>query len=446
MKEVSRRTVLKGIGTAVALPMLECMMPLTALAQSVKARPNRMAFVFVPNGMNMDAFRPKAVGVGYDLPEILQPLAPVRESVSVLTGLAQRNAFALGDGPGDHARSTAVWLTGVKIKKTDGADIQCAVSVDQVAAQSIGDQTKFASLEIGCERGAMAGNCDSGYSCAYSSSISWRGPATPNAKEVSPRAVFERLFGSGATSEEAEAKAKRDLYNKSVLDFVIEDASRLKSQLGARDQLKLDEYLDGVREIEKRILAFEGQENAEVLAGIEIPGKGIPRDRGEHIRLMSDMMVLAFQTDMTRVCTFMFANDGSNRPYQEIGISEGHHDISHHGKDEIKLRKKKEIDVFHARQLAYLLQKMQVIQEVDGTLLDNSMVVFGAGISDGDRHNHDDLPILLCGKGGGRLPAAQHFRFPNNTPMNNLFVTMLDKVGVDVETLGDSNGNLKELL
>jgi hypothetical protein len=445
MSLLSRRALLKGIGTAVALPMLEAMAPLTALAQTVK-RPNRMAFLFVPNGVNMDAWRPTTVGTGYQLTETLQPLSQVRGSVSVLTGLAQRNAFALGDGPGDHARSTAVWLTGVHPKKTEGSDISVGISVDQVAAQAIGSQTKFASLEIGCEKGAMSGNCDSGYSCAYSSSVSWRGPATPNAKEVSPRAVFERLFGNGKDFEETESKAKRDLYQKSVLDFVLDDAARLKGQLGERDQRKLDEYLSSVRDIEKRLTAFEGRQAQEVLAGVQIPAKGIPRDRGEHIRLLSDMMVLAFQTDMTRICTFMFANDGSNRAYPEIQISEGHHDISHHGKEDYKLEKKKKIDIFHVEQLAYLLEKMESIKEVDGSLLDNSMLVFGAGISDGDRHNHDDLPILLCGKGGGRLPAAGHFKFAPNTPMNNLFVTMLDKVGVDVETLGDSNGNLKELL
>jgi len=446
MSTLSRRTVLKGIGTTVALPLLECMMPLSAFAQSAKLRPNRMAFLFVPNGMNMDAWRPTTVGAGFELPETLRPLARVKDSLSVISGLAQRNAFALGDGPGDHARSTAVWLTGVKVKKTDGADIQCAISVDQVAAEEVGDQTKFASLEIGCEKGAMAGNCDSGYSCAYSSSISWRGPATPNAKEVSPRAVFERLFGSGAEAEKAESKAKRELYNKSILDFVLDDAARLKSQLGIRDAQKLDEYLESVSDIERRLVAFEGRQSAEILAGVEIPAKGIPRDRGEHIRLLGDMMVLAFQTDLTRICTFMFANDGSNRAYREIEISEGHHDISHHGKEQYKLDKKKRIDAYHVEQLAYILNKMKSVKEGDSNLLDNSMVVFGAGISDGDRHNHDDLPILLCGRGGGRLPAPAHFQFPAFTPMNNLFVTMLDKMGVDCEKLGDSNGKLAELL
>ncbi len=446
MNTIPRRTFLKGIGTTIALPMLESMLPLTALVQSAYVRPNRMAFLFVPNGVNMEFWTPSAVGAGFELPEILRPMASVRGSVSVLTGLAQRNAFDLGDGPGDHARSTATWLTGVHPKKTDGADIQAGISVDQVAAQAIGQKTRFASLELGCEAGAMAGNCDSGYSCAYSSSVSWRGASTPNAKEVSPRAVFERLFGGGDELVKAESKAKRDLYKKSVLDFVLEDAETLRRQTGLRDQQKIDEYLESVREIERRLFSFEQADVSLALAGADVPERGVPRDRGEHIRLMGDMMVLAFQTDMTRVCTLMFANDGSNRPYREIEITEGHHDISHHGKDPEKLKKKKQIDSYHVEQLAYILKKMQSIKEPEGTLLDNSMIVYGAGISDGDRHNHDDLPLLLCGGGGGRLPGAQHFQFPKNTPMNNLFVTMLDKVGVDVETLGDSNGNLKELL
>lgn len=437
---------MKGIGTAVGLPLLESMLPLGAMAQSVQSRPNRIAFLFVPNGMHMQHWRPSTTGANYDLPTILKPLESVQGSVNVLTGLSQLNARALGDGPGDHARSTATWLTGVHPKKTAGADISCGISVDQVAAQAIGDRTRFPSLEIGCEQGAMAGSCDSGYSCAYSSNISWRAAETPNAKEITPRLVFERLFGNGEDLAEAEARAKRTLYNKSILDFVMEDAEKLMPRLGTRDRQKLEEYFESLRAIERRIVDVEERDFDDILVGVEVPGRGRPRDRGEHIRLMSDMMVLAFQADLTRICTFMYANDGSNRPYREIGISEGHHEISHHGKAADKLEKKRKIDEYHVEQLAYLLRKMQSIDELDGTLLDNSMLVYGAGISDGDRHNHDDLPILLCGKGGGRIKSGQHLVFPNQTPMNNLFVTLLDKVGVDVEQLGDSNGNLKELL
>lgn len=443
MSQIDRRTVLRGLGAAVSLPLLETMLPLSAMAQSAPKRPVRMAFVFVPNGMDMANWTPASQGAGYALPEILQPLAAVKDSFNILTGLTQRNAEALGDGPGDHARSTAAWLTGVHPRKTAGADIEVGVSADQVAAMHLGKATKFASLELGCERGAQAGDCDSGYSCAYSSSISWRGPSTPNAKEVNPRLVFERLFGS-QTTEDPESYARRQRYRLSILDFVSEEADLLKKQVGSRDRQKLDEYLTGVREIEARIEKFEAQNRQLIASGFKQPA-GIPSDFGEHIRLMSDMLVLAFQTDLTRIATFMFANDGSNRPYNMLGVSEGHHDMSHHGRDPYKLERKRRIDKFHAEQLAYLLTKMQSVKELDGSLLDNSMIVYGAGISDGDRHNHDNLPILLAGKAGRSLKTGQHLVYPNRTPMNNLFLAMLDRAGVPIEKLGDSSGKLSPL-
>ncbi len=437
---IARRTFLKGLGTAMALPVLEAMLPLSALAStgSSVAKPVRMAYMFVPNGMSMPQWTPAAEGA-LELSPLLQPLNSVRNSVNVLTNLAQVNAFALGDGPGDHARSTAVWLTGVHPKKTAGADIANGISADQVAAQKIGHLTKFASLEIGCERGATAGNCDSGYSCAYSSNISWRSASTPNAKEVNPRLIFERLFGNGNSAE----KAQKDFFRQSILDAVIEDAAKLKGRLGARDQFKLDEYFSSVREIEVRLAKFE-KENAMLAIAAGSKPEGIPSNYGEHIRLMGDMMILAFQTDLTRVCTFMFANDGSNRSYRDIGVSDGHHEVSHHGRDAKKLESKLKIDAYHIEQLAYILNKMQNTKDVDGSsLLDNSMVVYGAGISDGDRHNHDELPVLMAGKGGGSIKTGRHIILPKKTPMNNLFLTMLDKVGVNVETLGDSTGKLQ---
>lgn len=440
---VPRRTVLRGIGTAIALPMLEAMLPLSAFAQSVKGKTTRMAFVFVPNGIDMEHWTPTAQGALDVLPSVLEPLAPVRTKLNVLTGLTQHNAFALGDGPGDHARSTATWLTGVHVKKTAGADIRAGVSADQVAAQLIGGKTRFPSLEIGCERGAQAGDCDSGYSCAYSSSISWRGEGTPNAKEVNPRLVFERLFGTG-TGADAESRAKRDKYRVSILDMVSEDASKLKGQLGARDQQKLDEYLTGVREIERRMTQMESKRVDDVLAGATRP-TGVPADFGEHIRLLGDMMVLAFQADLTRICTFMYANDGSNRSYPMVGIADGHHDVSHHGQSADKLEKKRKIDRFHIEQLSYVLQKLDSIKELDGSLLDNSMIVYGAGISDGDRHNHDNLPILMAGGASGTLKTGRHVVYPNETPMNNLFLSMLDRMGCKIEQLGDSTGKLQGL-
>jgi len=441
---IARRTFLKGLGTAMAIPLLEGMLPITALASSPKARIMRMGFVFVPNGIRMSDWTPATEGTAYELPYTLQPLQNVRKSLSVLTGLTQQNAFALGDGPGDHARSAAAWLTGVHPKKTSGADIKNGISADQLAAMHIGGQTPFASLELGCERGAQAGDCDSGYSCAYSSTIAWRTDATPVAKEVNPRLVFERLFGSGDAKETAESRFKRSRYNRSVLDFVMEDASQLKNQLGRRDQQKLDEYLTSVREIEQRIAKFDQASATVSQAGIRIPS-GVPKDYEEHLRLMADMMVLAYHADLTRVGTFMFANEGSNRSYRDIGVPEGHHDISHHGNDPAKLEKKRQIDRFHVSQFAYMLERMEAIKEVDGSLLDNSMLVYGGGISDGNRHNHDDLPILFAGKAGGSIKTGEHKTFTNGTPMTNLFLTMLDRVGVPVETLGDSTGKLQGL-
>lgn len=441
-----RRTLLRGIGTAVALPLLEAMTPLSAVAQgAAKAkRPTRMAFLFVPNGMHMADWTPATEGAKFALPAIMEPLKNVRSSLLVLSGLAQHNAQALGDGGGDHARSAAAWLTGCHPLKTSGANIKNGISADQLAAQKVGSRTRFASLEIGCERGGMAGDCDSGYSCAYSSSIAWRGESTPVAKEVDPRLVFERLFGNGDPAETGQARDRRDRYRKSILDFVLEDASRLKTRLGVHDLRKLDEYFTGVREIEQRVARTERTNQELKIAGLTRPA-GVPADYGEHLRLMSDMMVLAFQADLTRICTFMFANEGSNRSYRPIGISEGHHELSHHGRQAEKQEKVKQINLFHTRQLAYLLEKMQSIREGDATLLDNSMIVYGGGISDGDRHNHDDLPILLAGKGGGTIRTGRHVRYANGTPMTNLFLSMLDRVGVRAETIGDSTGRLQQL-
>lgn len=443
-RSISRRQVLRGMGTALALPMLEGALPLSALAQSLKPaqRPNRIAFLFVPNGVNMEHWTPATEGALDTLPTVLEPLQPLKSEFQVLTGLAQRNAFALGDGPGDHARSSAAWLTGVHPKKTAGSDIQNGISADQVASQHIGGRTRLPSLELGCERGAVSGNCDSGYSCAYSSSISWRSPTTPMPKEVNPRMVFERLFGDSELADESLQKRRKQRI--SILDLVAEDAAELKRKLGSRDKLKIEEYFTSVRDIENRLERMEESEAKLVKMGQK--PTGVPSDYGEHVRLMGDMMILAFQADLTRISTFMFANEGSNRNYRNIGISDGHHDISHHGKQAEKLEKKRQIDRFHVEQLAYILNRMRSIREVEGTLLDNTMLLYGGGIGDGDRHNHDDLPILLAGRGAGKLKPGRHVRFRQGTPLNNLFLSMLDKVGVDVEQLGDSTGKLQGLL
>jgi Protein of unknown function (DUF1552) len=368
----------------------------------------------------------------------------------VLTGLTQNGARPLGDGPGDHARSAAAWLTGCHPKKTSGADIHVGISVDQLAAQKLGHLTPFPSLELGCERGAQAGDCDSGYSCAYSSTISWRTATTPVAKEINPRLVFERLFSNGDPNETAQSRKRRQQERRSILDFVMDDASQLKTQLGLRDRQKLDEYFSSVREIEDRLQAMEQAEITVKQLRAKDPSfashePGEPADYGEQIRLMCDMIALAFQADLTRICTFMLANEGSNRSYRLIGVPEGHHDMSHHGDDPVKQDKVRQINQFHTTQLAYLLEKLKSIPEGEGTLLDNSMVVYGGGISDGNRHNHDDLPILVAGKGGGRIHSGRHITYPDNTPMANLFLSMLDCAGVPGDTIGDSTGRLQQL-
>ncbi|HVF09826.1 MAG TPA: DUF1552 domain-containing protein [Abditibacteriaceae bacterium] len=444
---LSRRTFLRGVGTAMALPLLEGMVPSVAAAAQAattlarSAAPTRMVFLFVPNGMHMADWTPATEGA-FELPYILEPLKNVKDSISILSGLAQKNAAALGDGPGDHARSGATWLTGVHPRKTAGADIQAGISVDQLAAKNIGQLTRFPSLELGVERGAQAGNCDSGYSCAYSSSISWRGESTPVAKEINPRLVFDRLFGNGNAGEAGESRHRRDFLRKSILDFVLEDAHDLKGRLGVRDGRKLDEYLAAVRELEQRVARAGG--DAVAVDPAQRP-TGTPADPAEHIRLLGDMMVLALQTDSTRICTFMLGNDGSNRSYRNIGISEGHHELSHHGGDKEKQEKVRQINRFHAEQLAYILEKMESLREGERTLLDNTMVVYGAGISDGDRHNHDNLPILLAGKAGGAIKSGRHIRYADQTPMSNLFLSMLDRVGVREDAFGDSTGRLERL-
>lgn len=444
--QIPRRTFLKGLGTAIALPVFESMAPLRALAETAApgagALPRRMAFVYVPNGANMHQWTPKTVGTDYVLPSSLEPLQSVRDNLLVISGLAHDKGRAHGDGAGDHARASATFLTGCKARKTPGADIKVGVSVDQVAAQKIGNQTRLGSLELGTDKARLAGNCDSGYSCAYSFNISWKSESTPMPPEVDPRLVFDRLFGNGNPGEMDEARVKRERYRKSVLDFAIDDARRLKNNLGYTDRRKLDEYLTAVRELEQRI---ERANNfASTLPDYDRP-TGIPKSYEEHLRLQFDLLALAFQTDTTRVSSFIMAHDGSNRQYPFIGVRDGHHDLSHHGNDEEKLAKIAKINRFHTTQFAYFLEKLKSIKEGDGTLLDNCMIVYGGGLGDGNAHNHDNLPVLVAGGGGGTIKSGRHVKLPGETPMTNLFLSLLDRVDAPTERLGDSTGLLKEL-
>jgi hypothetical protein len=442
-KALPRRTFLRGVGAALALPVLDAMVPAMAATRLVAKSAVRLGFVYVPNGNIQSNWLPTAEGVGFDFPSTMKPLEPFRNRLNVLSGLAQLNGNALGDGPGDHARAGATWLTGVHPKKTEGADIHAGVSADQIAAKVLGNSTQLASLELGLEEQSMVGGCDSGYSCAYTNTISWRNPSTPNPVEVNPRAVFERLFGDGDSTDPA-ARLKRMQEDTSILDYVRENIGRLQPGLGARDKGKLSEYLDGIRDIERRIQKAEQQSAAMKMPLLDRPS-GIPEEFDDHAKLMSDLLVIAFQTDMTRVVTFMLAHEGSNRSYRSIGVLDGHHSVTHHQNDPEKIAKTIKINELHVKTFAYLLDKLQSTPDGDGSLLDHSMILYGSSISDGNAHTHHDLPLVLVGGAAGQLKCGRHIRYPKETPMNNLLLAMLDKAGVQAEHLGDSTGEVEYL-
>ena len=452
-RQLDRRSVLRGLGTAVALPWLEAMTPdrfaragsALASAPVTPASPLRSAFVFIPNGVDVDGWYCAGEGDDYQLSDSLAPLAPMREKFSILSGLDHRNAKALGDGPGDHARSAACFLTGAHPYKTAGRDIQVGISVDQLAAQHVGGATALPSLEIGCEPALQSGSCDSGYSCAYSANISWRTKSLPNLKEIRPRDVFERLFGFGARGESGESRARRLEMRKSILDFVRSDARRLNDRLGTDDRQRMAEYTDGIRSIERRIERYEQETLDPEAFESNRPVDGVPSDYREHVKLMNDMLVLAFRIDQTRIATFMLANEGSNRRFPFIGVDEGHHHLSHHKGDEAMIEKIRRINRFQSEALLDLLSKMDAVQESDGSLLDNSMLLFGSAIGDGNRHNHDDLPLILAGGGRGTLSPGRLIRHEPGTPVCNLFVSMLQRMGVETDSFGDSNGMLETI-
>jgi len=443
-KPILRRTVLRGLGTAISLPLLEAMLPTSRAAiAAAPAAPLRMMFFMVPNGAHMPAWTPSTQGPGFTLPATLEPLQKHREYVSVFSGLTLDGARDHGDGAGDHARSGASFLTGAHPRKTDGADIKSSVSVDQVAAQAVGSQSRFASLELGIDGSAQAGNCDSGYSCAYSSNLAWRNESSPLAKENDPSAVFDRLFGNGDSASEGKNRAARIERRKSVLDFVLDDAKALQTRLGTADKRKLDEYLYAVRDVENRMSHSDKLKVGEDGAPNIARPAGIPRDWSEHCKLMMDMTAIAIRSDATRILTFMFGNEGDNKGYPQIGVPEGHHELSHHGKSEEKQAKVQKINHFHMQHFAYLLDHFAGVEEAGSQLLDNCLILYGSGISDGDRHNHDDLPIMMVGKGGGRIKKPTHLQYPKDTPLCNLYLWMLNQVGVKADSFGDSTGVLK---
>jgi hypothetical protein len=459
--QLPRRTFLRGLGTAVALPLFEAMLPSDLLpvntleAATRKGSPRRMAFLYVPNGMHMKSWSPVKEGALKTLPSTLDALKPFRRELLVLGGLTQDKARANGDGPGDHARAAAAFLTGAQPYKTGGKSIKVGVSVDQIAAARLAKLTAFPSLELGIDRGKQSGSCDSGYSCAYSNNISWKTQSLPMAKETNPRLLFERLFPSISLKKGGSTKGASDpIYEKSILDYVLRDASALRKKLGVTDTRKLDEYLTAIREIEGRVARAE-KEAKERLKEFPTPRSAVklahslpsaaPRDYAEHVRLMGDLMVVAFQADLTRVVTFMFANEGSNRSYKEIGVADGHHQLSHHGGKKDKQKKIEKINRYQMDQFAYIVKRLGDAKEGRRSLLDQCMVLYGSGISDGNRHNHSELPILIAGRGGGTIKTGRYVRFAKNTPLNNLFLSLLDRMEVPCQRLGDSTGRLKGL-
>lgn len=442
-QRLSRRTFLRGMGAAIALPMLDAMTPALASAGRVGTRPVRLVFTYVPNGVIMKDWTPGGIGKAYEITRILSPLKEFREDMLVLSGLADHNANELGDGPGDHARAGASFLTGVHCKKTSGSDIHNGISADQIAAQAFGSSTRFASLELGCEDSLTVGNCDSGYSCAYTNSISWRSPTTPMPPEVNPRLVFERLFGTEDFKLDPTTRARRLHYRTSILDMVRDDTQRLHGHLGQADRNKIDEYLTSVREIEVRIQNAE-RTNKVVTPEIEKPA-GIPVTFGEYVSLMFDLQVEAFRTDLTRVTTMMIGREGSMRTYPEINVSDSHHPLTHHRNNPEFIEKVTQINHFHIDLFARFLGKLKATQDGDGTLLDNSLVVYGSGISDGNRHTHEDLPILVAGRGGGSVKPGRHLAYTSETPVANLYMTLLDRAGVHPGSIGDSTGRLVQL-
>ncbi|MCC6229799.1 MAG: DUF1552 domain-containing protein [Phycisphaerales bacterium] len=455
--ELSRRTMLRGLGVSMALPMLECMAGgsrgathaaralagaagVWARTSAIGAAPVRLAYVFMPNGVNYESWTPVAgaTPTEFTLSPTLEALAPVRGNINVLTGLTLQRARANGDGPGDHARSSASFLTGMQARKTAGNDIRNGVSIDQVAAQSIGSETRLPSLELGCEMAPSSGNCDSGYSCAYSSNISWRDESTPMAKIVDPAAAFERLFGDATQAAAARERLAR---RKSILDFVIEDSRSLSNRIGAGDRRKLDQFQSAVREIERRIERARNEGEPRALPAVHAPA-GIPDRLSEHFDLMYDMLLLAFQTDTTRVATLMLAVDGSNRTFPELGINEGHHQLSHHQNNREMIEKIRRIDRFHVEGFARFIKKLSEMREGEGSLLDNCLVMLGGGISDGNKHNHEDLPIVLAGRAGGTIETGRLITSPRETPLCNLYLSMLDKAGCPRDHFADSTGAL----
>ena len=439
-KVLDRRTVLRGLGTAMALPLMEAMLP-NAHAAEISARPKRLQVFYTPNGMIMKSFTPEKEGRDFQFSPTLAPLEPFRDQLTVITGLAHYNASALGDGPGSHGRSCGAYLTGAHPKRTEGSDLQCGVSMDQIVAGHFAQATELASLELGIDPPSLMGSCDVGYSCTYTNTLSWRSPTVALPVTVNPRDVFERLFGDGDALDEKSrmAQLKR---KSSILDFVRDEAARVSTRLGANDRRKMDEYLESIRDVERRIQKASQNNIGVDSTGLTRPA-GIPDSFEDHARMMIDLQVLAMQADLTRVCSFMLGRELSNRTYPNAGIPDAHHMLSHHGGDPEKIAKLARINKLHMQQFAYYLERMKATKDGEGTLLDSTLVLAGSSLGEPNEHDNMNLPVIVA---GGAVPGNRHLVVPKHTPMCNLMLAMIHALGIEHAQLGDSTGPLSELM
>ena len=440
---IPRRTFLRGAGATVALPLLDAMVPALSAQSTTAAAPvRRLGFVYIPNGAVMQQWTPAETGSGFALSPILQPLAPYKDQLTVVTGLAHGQAEPLGDGNGEHSRASATWLNGVHPKQTEGADVQAGMTADQIAAAGLGQDTPLPSLELAIDLDGLVGNCENGYSCVYLNTVAWRSATTPLPMENNPRVVFERLFGDGGTTEQRVAEMRRD---RSILDSVTDDLAALEREVGGGDRARIDQYLDSVRALERRIQLAEAQSATVELPDLDRP-VGIPDTYEDHVKLMFDLLALAYQADLTRVFTFMLGRELGGRTYPHLGVPDPHHGLSHHRNDPEKLDKLARINTYHMGLFAHFLENLQSTSDGDGSLLDHSMVMYGGGLGDSNDHAHFDLPELVVGGGAGRLRGGRHLRYPKDTPVNNLLVSMLDKAGLPAERFGDATGQIRELI
>ncbi|PWU08985.1 MAG: hypothetical protein C5B51_06810 [Terriglobia bacterium] len=444
-KHIPRRTFLRGLGVTLSLPLLDSMIPAQTPLAKTAARPQfRMALCFIPHGAVISNWTPVGEGEDFELSRTLMPLTPFKDQLVVVSNLAHRNAAPAGPGDngGDHTRSPAVFLNGVHPKRTDGADIRAGTTIDQIAAQKIGQETPLPSLELATEDfSGLVGSCDVGFSCAYMNTISWRSPTTPLPMEINPRVVFDRMFGDGATAEE---RLERIQQERSILDAVTGDVRRLQGGLGATDRNRVAEYLDTVREIERRIQLAEKQNSNPNIAVPSTPA-GIPDDHQAHTKLMFDLMAVAFQADITRISTFMMAREVSYRTFPMLGIAEGFHPASHHQNNPARLDNLTKINTYHVSLVAHFLEKLRSTPDGDGNLLDHSLVLYGSGMSNSNIHNHSPLPVVVAGGAAGKMKGGRHLKYPDNTPMANLLLSILNKAGVPQESIGDSTGLLSEV-